>query len=67
MDEDIKKAKRLVIFLFLSCLCIALVCFVIAGYLVVTSRESGTATQNLADITKSIFIIEVIFVMLGLG
>ena len=67
MDEDIKKAKRLVIFIFLSCLCIALVCFGIVGYLVMTNRESGTANQNLADITKSIFMIGIFFLVLGFG
>ncbi len=67
MDKDVKKAKRLVIFMFLSCLCIALICFGIAGYLVVTNRESGTASQNLVNITKSIFMIGVFFLVLGFG
>lgn len=67
MDKDVKKAKRLVIFLFLICLCIALICFGIAVYLVVTNRESGTASQNLANITKSIFMIGVFFLVLGFG
>ena len=67
MDKDVKKAKRLVIILFLICLCIALICFGIAVYLVVTNRESGTASQNLANITKSIFMIGVFFLVLGFG
>ncbi|MDE6714440.1 MAG: hypothetical protein K2K20_11980, partial [Lachnospiraceae bacterium] len=67
MDKDVKKAKRLVIILFVICLCIALICFGIAVYLVVTNRESGTASQNLANITKSIFMIGVFFLVLGFG
>lgn len=67
MDEDNKKAKRLVIILFVICLCIALICFGIAGYLVVTNREGGTASKNLANITKSIFMIGVFFLVLGFG
>lgn len=67
MDKDVKKAKRLVIILFVICLCIALICFGIAGYLVVTIRERGTANQNNANITKSIFMIGVFFLVLGFG
>lgn len=67
MDKDVKKAKRLVIILFVVCLCIALICFGIAGYLVVTIRERGTANQNNANITKSIFMIGVFFLVLGFG
>lgn len=67
MDKDLKKARNLVILLFLSCLCIALVCFGIVVYLVITHQGAGPANQRLAEISKIIFLIGIFFLVLAFG
>lgn len=67
MDEDFRKARRLVILLFIACLCIALVCFGISGYLVVTLRGAETVNQRLVEISKITVMIGIFFLVLGFG
>lgn len=67
MDEDLKKAKRLVIFLFLVCLCIALSCFGTAAYLVAANRGTETVSHGLVDFTKVIVMAGIFFLVLGFG
>ncbi|MCM1113254.1 MAG: hypothetical protein NC399_08390 [Muribaculum sp.] len=68
MNEDQKKAKRLVIGLFLSCVCIALVCFGIVAYMVMTYRSGGAAVpQRTANIATSIAMIGIFFLVLAFG
>lgn len=67
MDRDHKKAKRLVIFSFLICLCIALACFGTAAYLVVTNRGMETVDENTVYFTKIIVMVGLFFLVLSLG
>ena len=67
MDEDFRKARRLVILLFIVCLCIALVCFGISGYLVVTLRGAEPINQRLVEISKITVMIGIFFLVLGFG
>ena len=67
MDKDLKKARNFVILLFLSCLCIALLCFGVVVYLVVTKQGVGTANQRLAEISKIFFMLGIFFLVLAFG
>ncbi len=67
MDEDFRKARRLVILLFIACLCIALVCFGISGYLVVTLRGPEPINQSLVEISKTTVMRGIFFLVLGFG
>lgn len=67
MDKDYRKARKLVILLFFSCIGIALLCFGICAYLVVTTRGAEVIDQRLVEITKAIVMIGIFFLVLGLG
>lgn len=67
MDEECRKAKRLVIGLFLSCLCIALICFGIFVFIAVTKRGEGVVNQRIVTISQIIVMIGIFFLVLAFG
>lgn len=67
MDKDVKKAKRMVIIFFLVCLCIAILCFGITAWLVMTGRGAETVNPRLVEMSKSIALIGIFFLVLAFG
>lgn len=67
MNEELKKAKRLVIILFLSCMAIALACFGIFAYIVFTSRSIGLINTRIVTISKIIVLVGIFFLILAFG
>ena len=67
MDEERKKAKTRVIGLFLLYLCIALICFGIAAYFMVTYRGGEQVNDSIVSITKILVLIGIFFLVVDLG
>ena len=67
MDEERKKAKNRVIGLFLLYLCIALICFGIAAYFMVTYRGGEQVNDSIVSITKILVLIGIFFLVVDLG
>ena len=67
MDKDRRKAKRFVIGLFVSCLCIAAVCFAITGYIVFMIRGTDLVNDRIVTISKISVMIGIFFLVLAFG
>lgn len=67
MDKEHRKGKKLVIVLFLSCLCIALACFGIFACVLFTKRREGFVDDWIVDISKIVVLIGVFFLVLAFG
>ena len=67
MDEDRRKAKKLIIILFLSCLCAAFVCFGISAYLFSAYQRGALTGGRIAVISKIIVMTGVFFLVLAFG
>lgn len=67
MDEDSRKAKKAGIGVFLLFLCIALVCFGIAAYLIFMSRSGAVVGKWTADICKIVVLIGIFFLVVDFG
>ena len=67
MDEDRGKAARLVIGLFLSCLCLALACFGIFVYIAAASRGETVVSERTAAVSKIIVMTGIFFLVLAFG
>ena len=67
MNDERKKARKRVILLFISYLCIALACFGIFGYLVVMYRGTEVVDQRFVTISKIIVLVGIFFLILAFG
>lgn len=67
MNDERRKAKKLVIGLFLSCLCIALVCFGVFAYIAFISRTEGAVDNRIVTISKIIVMTGIFFLVLAFG
>lgn len=67
MDEDSRKAKKTGIGVFLFLLCIALICFGIAAYLIFMSRSGEVVGERAADICKVLVLIGIFFLVVDFG
>lgn len=67
MDEERKKQKRLVMILFLGCLCAALACFGIFGYFALIRRNGGTVGERTVTIVKIFVMTGILFLALAFG
>lgn len=67
MDQERRKAKKLVIVLFLSCLCISLACFGIFAYIVFMKRREGFVDDWIVDLSKIVVLIGIFFLVLAFG
>lgn len=67
MNNEQKKLRKRVIFSFILCLCIALVCFGIFGYLAVTYRGTEMADENLVTISKIFVLAGIFFLVIAFG
>lgn len=67
MDEEQRKAKRLAIILFLSCLCAALVCFGIFACIVVFQRGKVPVNERVVTASKIIVMTGIFFLVLAFG
>ncbi len=67
MDEEQRKAKRLAIILFLSCLCATLVCFGIFACIVVFQRGKVPVNERVATASKIIVMTGIFFLVLAFG
>ncbi len=67
MNKDRRKAKRLIIGLFLSCLCIALICFGILAYIFLIWREKELVNERVVIISKVIAMMGTFFLAVDFG
>ena len=67
MDEDRRKAKKLVIVLFIICLCIALACFGFFVCLLLMSRGGEPVNSRIVTISKVIVMVGIFFLVLAFG
>ena len=67
MDEERRKAKRLVIVLFFTCICIALACFGIFVFLFLPIRGTELVNNRIVTLSKSIVMIGIFFLILAFG
>lgn len=67
MNEELKRARRRVMMVFILFLCIAFVCFGIFGYLVANFRGVEVENQYIADISKIVVLIGIFFLVLAFG
>lgn len=67
MDKERKKAKRLVIVIFLFYFCLALVCFGICAYLVVTGRREEVVNENVVTFSKIAAMGGIFFLVVAFG
>ena len=67
MDQEQRKVKKRVIGLFLFYLCIALACFGICAYLIITYRGSGSVSDGIVDGSKILALIGVFFLVIDFG
>ena len=67
MDMERKKTKKLTVVLFLSCICIALVCFGIFGYIVLIKQGGGVVSPRLVTISKIFVMTGIFFIVLAFG
>lgn len=67
MDKDSKKAKKMVIALFLFYLFIALTCFGISVYFVITYRGTESVSDGIVNGTKILVLIGIFFLVVAFG
>ena len=67
MDEERRKAKRLVIVLFLACICIALACFGIFIFIFLPIRGTELVNNRIVTLSKCIVMIGIFFLILAFG
>ena len=67
MDKERRKAKKLVIGLFLACIFIALACFGIFTCILLASREAEPVSSRIVEISKIIIMIGIFFLVLAFG
>lgn len=67
MNEEQKKAKKLVIGLFLFCICIALVCFGFFAYTLYLSRTGGVVSDRMVSVSKAVVMAGIFFLVLAFG
>lgn len=67
MNEDRRKAKKFVIGLLLLCVCIAVACFGIFVYILVTVRGAEVVNERMVTIAKIVVMTGIFFLVLALG
>ena len=67
MDQEQKKAKKRVIGLFLIYLCIALACFGVCAYLVITYRGTESVSDGIVNGSKILALVGVFFLVVDFG
>ncbi len=67
MDEERRKVKRLIIILFLACLCAALVCFGIFIYLLNAYRNGELVGDRIVTVSKIVVMTGIFFLILAFG
>ncbi len=67
MDEERRKVKRLIIILFLACLCAALVCFGIFIYLLNAYRSGELVGDRIVTVSKIVVMTGIFFLILAFG
>lgn len=67
MDQDRKEAKKRVIILFLLYLCIALICFGICAYFVITYRETESVSDGIVNGSKILALVGIFFLVVDFG
>ena len=67
MDEERRKVKRLIIILFLACLCAALVCFGIFIYLLNAYRNGKLVGDRIVTVSKIVVMTGIFFLILAFG
>lgn len=67
MDQEQKKAKKRVIGLFLFCLCIALACFGVCAYLVITYRGTESVSDGIVNGSKILVLVGIFFLVVDFG
>ncbi|MCI8376363.1 MAG: hypothetical protein HFI29_13175 [Lachnospiraceae bacterium] len=67
MDEERRKVKRLIIILFLACLCAALVCFGIFIYLLNAYRNGKLVGDRIVTVSKIVVMMGIFFLILAFG
>jgi len=67
MDEERRKVKRLIIILFLACLCTALVCFGIFIYLLNAYRNGELVGDRIVTVSKIVVMMGIFFLILAFG
>lgn len=67
MDQNQKKAKQRVIGLFLFCLCIALACFGVCAYLVITYRGTESVSDGIVNGSKILVLVGIFFLVVDFG
>ena len=67
MDEERRKVKRLIIILFLACLCAALVCSGIFIYLLNAYRNGKLVGDRIVTVSKIVVMMGIFFLILAFG
>lgn len=67
MDQEQKKAKKRVIGLFLIYLCIALACFGVCAYLVITYRGTESVSDGIVNGSKILALVGIFFLVVDFG
>jgi len=67
MEEERRKARRLVIAMLAACLCVALACFGVFLYLLLTSRRAQTVNPRIVEVSKIIVLVGIFFLVLAFG
>lgn len=67
MNDERKKARKRLTLIFILYICIALVCFGIFGYIVVTTRGTDAVNDRLVSISKIIVLVGVFFLVIAFG
>ena len=67
MDKERKINKKLIIVLFLTFLCISVVCFGIFAYLLYTSKSTGLVNDRIVTLSKIIVMTGIFFLVLAFG
>jgi hypothetical protein len=67
MNEERRKAKKLVIGIFFSCLCIALICFGIFACLLLMNRGKELVNQRIVTVSQILVLTGLFFLVLAFG
>ena len=67
MDKERKINKKLIIILFLTFLCISVVCFGIFAYLLYKSKSTGLVNDRIVTLSKIIVMTGIFFLVLAFG
>lgn len=67
MNQEQKKVKKRVIGLFLIYLCIALVCFGVCAYLIITYRGTESVSDRIVDGAKILALVGIFFLVVDFG